>query len=207
MKPAKTSKAWMKAHINDGFVRKARQEGYRSRAAYKLREIAERDNLFRPGMTVVELGAAPGSWSQVALEHVGQTGSVFALDILDMLPLPGVTFIQGDFRENEILMKLEKILNGRGVDLVISDMSPNLTGIPVSDQVQGMHLAELALMFCHEHLNPGKNFLVKVFQGNDFEAFRRTMEADFTKVVVRKPKASRDRSKELYLLGVEKIIC
>jgi 23S rRNA (uridine2552-2'-O)-methyltransferase len=207
MKPAKTSKAWMKAHVNDCFVQKARNEGYRSRAAYKLQEIAERDNLFERGMTVVDLGAAPGSWSQVALKHVGNKGSVFALDILDMQPLTGVTFIQGDFREDEVLEKLKKALDGKQVDLVISDMSPNLTGISVSDQAQGMYLAELALIFCQEHLNPGKNFLVKVFQGSSLEIFRRSMQASFEKVVTRKPKASRDRSKELYLLGLGKIIC
>ena len=206
MKSARTSMAWIKAHINDNFVRKANHEGYRSRAAYKLREIAEQDALFVPGMTVVDLGAAPGSWSQVALEFIGPTGKIFALDILDMQPLPGLTFIQGDFRENEILTMLERALGGKCADLVISDMSPNLTGIRVSDQAQGMYLAELALMFCREHLNPGKNFLVKVFQGSDFEAFRQMMQTDFSKVVIRKPKASRDRSKELYLLGLEKII-
>lgn len=206
MKSARTSRAWIRAHINDNFVRKANHEGYRSRAAYKLQEIAWRDMLFAPGMTVVDLGAAPGSWSQVALESVGPTGTVFALDMLDMQPLPGVAFIQGDFRESDILTTLEAALNGKRVDLVISDMSPNLTGIRVSDQAQGMYLAELALMFCREHLNPGRNFLVKVFQGSDFEAFRQLMQADFAKVVIRKPKASRDRSKELYLLGLEKII-
>jgi len=206
MKSARTSRAWIRTHINDNFVRKANHEGYRSRAAYKLQEIAEHDALFVPGMTVVDLGAAPGSWSQVALEFVGPTGKVFALDVLDMQPLFGMTFIQGDFRENEVLAMLETALGGKRADLVISDMSPNLTGIRVSDQAQGMYLAELALMFCREHLNPGKNFLVKVFQGSNFEAFRRMMQADFSKVVIRKPKASRDRSKELYLLGLEKII-
>ena len=206
MKSTRTSKAWIRAHISDNFVRKANQEGYRSRAAYKLQEIAERDALFTPGMTVVDLGAAPGSWSQIALDLVGPTGKIFALDMLDMDPLPGVTFIQGDFREDEVLATLETALGGKRADLVISDMAPNLTGVRVSDQAQGMYLAELALMFCREHLNPGENFLVKAFQGTDFEAFRRLMQADFAKVVIRKPKASRDRSKELYLLGLEKII-
>jgi len=206
MKSARTSRAWIRAHINDNFVRKANHEGYRSRAAYKLQEIAEHDALFSPGMTVVDLGAAPGSWSQVALESIGETGKVFALDMLDMQPLPGVTFIKGDFREDDILAELEEALGGKQADLVISDMAPNLTGIRVSDQAHGMYLAELALMFCREHLNPGKNFLVKVFQGSDFETFRQLMQADFAKVVIRKPKASRDRSKELYLLGLKKII-
>jgi len=206
MKSARTSRAWIRAHINDSFVRKANHEGYRSRAAYKLQEIAERDALFMPGMTVVDLGAAPGSWSQVALESVGAAGRVFALDMLDMAPLPGVTFIKGDFRKDDVLAELEKALDGKRADLVISDMAPNLTGIRVSDQAHGMYLAELALAFCREHLNPGKNFLVKVFQGSDFETFRQSMQADFAKVVIRKPRASRDRSKELYLLGLEKII-
>lgn len=206
MKSARTSRAWIRAHINDNFVRKANNEGYRSRAAYKLQEIAKHDALFSPGMTVVDLGAAPGSWSQVAREFVGETGKIFALDILDMQPLPGVTFIKGDFREDNVLAELEKNLGGKQVDLVISDMAPNLTGIRVSDQAHGMYLAELALMFCREHLKLGKNFLVKAFQGSDFEKFRQLMQADFAKVVIRKPKASRDRSKELYLLGLEKII-
>lgn len=207
MKPAKTSKAWMKAHVNDSFVQRAQQEGYRSRAAYKLQEIAERDTLFARGMTVVDLGAAPGSWSQVAREQVGEQGHVFALDMLPMQPLAGVTFIQGDFREDEVLGTLKQALAGRQADLVISDMAPNLTGIRVSDQAHAMYLAELALLFCQEHLNPGKNFLVKAFQGASFEAFRQSMQASFEKVVIRKPKASRDRSKELYLLGLRKIIC
>lgn len=207
MKPAKTSKAWMKAHANDSYVLKARNEGYRSRAAYKLQEIAERDNLFQRGMTVIDLGAAPGSWSQVARKQVGDKGSIIALDILTMQQLPGVTFIQGDFRENEVLDRLKALLGGKQVDLVISDMSPNLTGISISDQAHGMYLAELALIFCHEHLNPGKNFLVKVFQGGSFEEFRQSMRTSFEKVVTRKPKASRDSSKELYLLGLRKIIC
>lgn len=207
MKPAKTSKVWMKAHVKDSFVQKARHEGYRSRAAYKLLEIAGRDHLIERGMTVVDLGASPGSWSQVAREQTGDKGNVIALDILPMQPLPGVTFIQGDFRENEVLSLLEAILGGKQVDLVISDMSPNLTGISVSDQAHGMYLAELALAFCQAHLNPGKNFLVKVFQGDSFEVFRQSMQISFDKVVTRKPKASRDHSKELYLLGLRKIIC
>lgn len=207
MKPAKTSKAWMAAHVNDSFVQQARQAGYRSRAAYKLLEIDARDRLFVPGMTVVDLGSTPGSWSQVALSAVGQKGRVIALDILPMQPIPGVVFIQGDFRENEVLAELEQTLAEKKVDLVISDMSPNLTGIHVSDQARSAYLAELALEFCDAHLNPGKSFLVKVFQGSGFESFRQLMQASFDKVVTVKPKASRDRSKEVYLLGRGKVIC
>ncbi|MDT8364059.1 MAG: RlmE family RNA methyltransferase [Nitrosomonas sp.] len=207
MKPAKTSKAWMTAHVNDNFVQQAHQAGFRSRAAYKLLEINARNRLFEPGMVVVDLGASPGSWSQAALNAVGQKGHVIALDILPMQPIPGVTFIQGDFREDNVLAELEHILAGKKTDLVISDMSPNLTGIRVSDQAHSIHLAELALMFCDAHLNPGKSFLVKVFQGSSFESFRQLMQASFDKVVTVKPKASRDRSKEIYLLGRGKIIC
>lgn len=206
-KTSKVNKAWLTAHVHDNFVKKARQDGYRSRAAYKLQEIASQYQLFRPGMTVVDLGASPGSWSQVVSENIASTGKIFALDILDMQPLSGVTFIQGDFREDEILLKLEEALGGKRADLVISDMAPNLTGVRVSDQAQSIYLAELALQFCREHLNLGKNFLVKAFQGSDFEAFRRQMQTEFSKVIIKKPEASRGRSKELYLLGLEKIIC
>ncbi len=197
----------MAAHVNDSFVQRARQAGYRSRAAYKLLEIDARDRLFESDMTVIDLGSAPGSWSQVALNAVGRKGSVIALDILPMQPIPGVTFIRGDFRENNVLTELEQILAGRKVDLVISDMSPNLTGIRVSDQAQSTYLAELALEFCAAHLNPGKSFLVKVFHGSSYESFRQLMQASFDKVVTVKPKASRDRSKEIYLLGRGKVIC
>ncbi|MBX9915680.1 MAG: RlmE family RNA methyltransferase [Nitrosomonas sp.] len=204
MKRAKTSKAWMKEHVNDFFVKQSKKEGYRSRAAYKLLEIAERDHLFKSGMIVVDLGAAPGSWSQVASQKVGRTGKVIALDILEMAPLPGVEFIQDDFREERALLELRKHLEERQPDLVISDMAPNMSGIVVSDQARSMYLAELALAFSMEQLNYGGNFLVKVFQGRDFEQFHRDMRAEFKSVVVRKPEASRDRSNELYLLGLGK---
>lgn len=204
MKRAKTSKAWMKEHVNDFFVKQAKKEGYRSRAAYKLIEIAERDHLLGPGMTVVDLGAAPGSWSQVAAEKLGGKGKVIALDLLEIAPLPGVTFIQGDFREATILAELKKNLGKYPLDLVISDMSPNISGIGVSDQARSMHLAELALEFSMERLNSGGNFLVKVFQGPGFEQFLHTMRATFGRVVTRKPEASRGRSSETYLLGLGK---
>jgi 23S rRNA (uridine2552-2'-O)-methyltransferase len=204
MKRAKTSKAWMKEHVNDFFVKQAKKEGYRSRAAYKLIEIVERDHLLRPGMTVVDLGAAPGGWSQVAAAKLGGKGRVIALDLLEMAPLPGVTFIRGDFREPLVLTELKKNLGKYPLDLVISDMSPNISGIGVSDQARSMHLAELALEFSMERLNSGGNFLVKVFQGSGFEQFLRVMRATFGRVVTRKPEASRGRSSEMYLLGLEK---
>ncbi|MEO7320119.1 MAG: RlmE family RNA methyltransferase [Nitrosospira sp.] len=204
MKRAKTSKAWMKEHVNDFFVKQAKKEGYRSRAAYKLLEIVERDHLLRPGMTVVDLGAAPGGWSQVAAEKLAGKGRVIALDRLQMTPLPGVTFIQGDFCEPYVLTELKKSLGGFPLDLVISDMSPNISGIGVSDQARSMHLAELALEFSIERLNSGGNFLVKMFQGSGFEQFLLVMRATFGRVVTRKPEASRGRSSEMYLLGLEK---
>lgn len=204
MKRAKTSKAWMKEHVNDFFVKQAKKEGYRSRAAYKLIEIAERDHLLVPGMTVVDLGAAPGGWSQVAAERLNGRGRVIALDLLEMEALPGVTFIQGDFREPPVLVELKKSLGESTPDLVISDMSPNISGISVVDQARGMHLAELALEFSAGQLNSGGNFLVKVFQGTGFEGFLRTMRASFNRVTTRKPEASRGRSSEIYLLGLGK---
>ena len=204
MKRAKTSKAWMKEHVNDFFVKQAKKEGYRSRAAYKLLEIADRDRLLKPGMIVVDLGAAPGSWSQVASQKIGHKGKVIALDILEMAPLPGVEFIQDDFREERALHELRKHLGEQQPDLVISDMAPNMSGIAVSDQARSMYLAELALAFSIEQLNYGGNFLVKVFQGRDFDSFIRDMRAGFSNVLVRKPEASRNRSNELYLVGLGK---
>ena len=194
----------MKDHVNDFYVRQANKEGYRSRAAYKLIEISERDNLLKPGMTVVDLGATPGVWSQVAANKVGLSGGVFSLDVLEMRALPGVTFIKGDFEEESTLTELRKKLRERSVDLVISDMSPNITGIAISDQARCMYLAELALEFSMTQLNSDSNFLVKVFQGSGFEQFMNTMRMSFKQVVTRKPKASRGRSNEIYLLGLKK---
>lgn len=192
----------MKEHVNDFFVKQAKKEGYRSRAAYKLLEIDERDRILKPGQIVVDLGAAPGSWSQVVSQKVGYTGKVIALDILEMTPLPNVIFIQSDFREEQAILKLKNHLNGQTANLVISDMAPNMSGIAVSDQAKSMYLAELALTFSMEQLNYGGNFLVKVFQGRDFDSFLREMRINFQSVLIRKPKASRDRSNELYLLGL-----
>ncbi len=204
MKRSKTSKAWMREHVTDFFVKQAKKEGYRSRAAYKLIEIAERDHLLAPGMTIVDLGAAPGGWSQAASERLGSNGRVIAVDFREMLPLPGVTFIHGDFTEASVLAQLEETLGKCPVDLVISDMSPNISGIGMVDQARGMHLAELALEFSMTRLNSGGNFLVKVFQGSGFDEFLRNMRASFNRVVTRKPGASRGRSSELYLLGLGK---
>ncbi len=201
MKRSKTSKQWMKEHVNDVFVQRAKSEGYRSRAAYKLLEMAARDKLLKPGMVVVDLGAAPGGWSQVARAQVGARGLVVALDVLEMAPLPGVKFLQGDFCEDAVVVTLGAVLAGRNVDLVLSDMSPNISGIGISDQARAMHLAELALEFSARHLKPGGNLVVKVFQGSGFQEFLRAMRARFSKVVTRKPEASRGRSSELYLLG------
>lgn len=202
MKRTKTSKAWMNEHVHDPYVLRAKQEGYRSRAAYKLLEITERDHLLRPGMSVVDLGATPGGWCQVVAQKLAGQGRTIALDLLEMTPLPGVTFIQGDFREESVLNALVETLGGRAVDLVISDMAPNISGIPLVDQARAMHLAELALEFADQHLKPGGNFLVKVFQGEGFDEYVRAMRQHFKQVVTRKPKASRDRTSETYLLGL-----
>ncbi len=205
MKPSKTSKQWMREHINDPFVQLAQKEGRRSRAAYKLLEIDARDHLLKPGMVVVDLGATPGGWSQVAANRVGRGGKIIALDLLPLDPLAGVEFIHGDFRDDSVLEQLEGLLQGRPVDLVISDMSPNISGIASADQARAMHLAELAMEFALEHLKPGGSFLVKVFQGAGFEDFYRLMRSRFARVATRKPKASRDRSSELYLLATGKL--
>ena len=205
MKPSKTSKQWMREHVNDPFVQLAQKEGYRSRAAYKLLEIDARDRLLRPGMVVVDLGATPGGWSQVAAAKVGRGGKVIALDLLPLDPLAGVDFIQGDFREPGVLGQLEGFLQGKPVGLVISDMAPNMSGVVSADQARAMHLAELAMEFSLEHLKTDGSFLVKTFQGAGFEDFLRLMRSRFTKVVTRKPKASRDRSSEVYLLASGKL--
>ena len=201
MKPSKTSKAWMQEHLNDEFVKRAQKDGYRARAAYKLLEIDDKDKLIKPGMTVVDLGSTPGSWSQVAVQRIKGQGRVIALDILDMHPIPGVDFICGDFREEEVLKKLESSLNGKLVDLVIADMAPNMSGVKDVDQAGATYLTELALDFCQQWLKPGGNFLVKVFIGSGFEEIVKQMRGQFEKVVTRKPKASRGRSSEVYLLG------
>lgn len=194
-------KSWMQEHVADAYVKRARAEGMRSRAAYKLDQIAERDRLLRPGMVVVDLGAAPGGWSQVAAERVGPDGRVIAVDVLDMAPLRGVSFVRGDFRDASVVAELERALGARKADLVLSDMAPNLSGIATTDQARALELAELALQFAMKHLKPHGNFLVKAFQGSGFEAFLKALRSRFATVAVRKPEASRDRSSEVYLLG------
>lgn len=201
MKRTRTSKAWMREHVNDPFVQQAKAQGYRSRAAFKLIEMDDRDRLIRPGEVVVDLGATPGGWSQVAVQRMKGQGRVIALDLLDMAPIHGVDFIQGDFREESVLQALENLLAGQRVGLVLSDMAPNMSGILLSDQARVMHLAELGLEFSRGWLKPNGAFLVKVFQGYGFEEFVREMRAVFKSVATRKPDASRDRSAEIYLLG------
>jgi len=194
-------KSWMQEHVTDAYVKRARVEGMRSRAAYKLDEIAARDRLLKPGMVVVDLGAAPGGWSQVAAGRVGPRGRVIALDLLEMPSLPGVTFLRGDFRDDATLAELERMLGGQRADLVLSDMAPNLSGIASSDQARVLELAELALDFALKHMKPKGNFLVKTFQGAGFEDYLKILRSRFSAVAVRKPEASRDRSREVYLLG------
>lgn len=191
----------MHEHVSDPFVQRAKAEGYRSRASFKLMEIDDRDHLIRPGSVVVDLGAAPGGWSQVAAQRMNGRGRVVALDLLEMTGLHGVEFIQGDFREESVLDRLEELLAGEKVDLVLSDMAPNISGVPVSDQARVMHLAELGLDFSRHWLKPDGAFLVKVFQGYGYEDFVREMREVFRSVLTRKPDASRDRSSEVYLLG------
>lgn len=201
---SKSSSAWLNEHVNDHYVHLAQKEGYRARAAYKLLEINDKDHLFRSGMAVADLGSAPGSWSQVAAKLVGSQGKIFALDILPMQPISGVEFIQGDFREDEVLSRLESLLAGRQLDLVICDMAPNMSGNNVTDQARSFYLAELALAFAQTHLKSGGDFLVKVFQGSGLTEFQQEMKILFSQVQIRKPKASRDRSNEIYLLGRNK---
>ncbi|MCE9633315.1 MAG: RlmE family RNA methyltransferase [Methylophilales bacterium] len=204
MKRTRTSKAWMREHLNDEFVKLANKHGYRSRAAYKLMELDDKDKLIRPGITVVDLGAAPGSWSQVVVERLKEKGRVIALDMLEMQDLRGVEFIQGDFTEDTVLATLETSLNGQPIDLVISDMAPNMSGIDLVDQMRSNHLGELALEFALKWLQPGGNFVVKMFIGEGFDDAVKNMRQHFDKVATRKPKASRDRSSEVYLLGLKR---
>ena len=201
MARSKSSKRWLAEHFDDHFVKLAQQRGLRSRAAFKLQELQDKYKLIEPGMTVVDLGAAPGGWCQVAQPLVGTGGRVIALDILGMEPVAGVEFILGDFTEDEPLQRLEEALDGAEVDLVMSDMAPNISGMATVDQAKAMYLAELALEFVRQHLKPGGDFVVKLFQGADFDGFVRQVRSLFDKVQVVKPKASRPRSKEVYLLA------
>lgn len=196
----KSSRRWLDRHFNDAYVKRAQQEGYRSRAVYKLLEIQEKDHLLRPGMWVADLGAAPGGWSQVAKNLVGDQGRVFALDILPMVPLAGVTFIQGDFHAQESLAKLLDALAGKRLDLVLSDMAPNMSGT-AADQPRLILLCELALEFAIQTLDQGGSLVVKLFQGEGFDDYLRTLRRYFHQVISRKPKSSRSESRELYLVA------
>ncbi len=203
MTRSKSSKQWLKEHFDDDYVRRSQEQGYRSRASFKLLEMQEKDQLIRPGMTVVDLGAAPGGWSQVASELVGDGGRVVATDILPMDGIAGVDFIQGDFTEEAVLQQVLDTVGEGGIDLVISDMAPNISGMKEIDQPRSMYLAELALDLSRSILDPGAYFVVKVFQGTGFSEFQRDMQSSFASVKTRKPKASRARSAEVYLLGSE----
>jgi len=204
MARSKSSKAWLHRHVTDPYVQRAQAEGYRARSAYKLLQLNERDRFLKLGMRVVDLGAAPGGWSQVAAKTVGPRGQVVALDLLEMAPVSGVRVIQGDFAETAVLQDLLQALGGESVDLVLSDMAPNLSGIALSDQARSVALAELALDFAREHLKPGGALLVKMFQGAGFQEFVVALRQIFAKVSARKPDASRSRSSEVYLLGTGK---
>jgi len=201
MARTKSSSRWLKEHFADPYVKKAQQEGFRSRAVYKLLEIHEKDKLFKPGMVIVDLGAAPGGWSQLASRFISPKGKIIALDILPMDPLPGVDFIEGDFSEDAVLEQLLNHLQGMSVDLVISDIAPNLSGMAAIDNPRAMYLAELVLDFAKQVLKPEGTFLTKAFQGEGFEQYLKELRKSFKQVVIRKPKASRARSSEVYLLA------
>jgi len=198
---SKTSAGWLKEHFDDPYVLKAKQDGYRSRASYKLLELNEKDRLFHPGMTVVDLGAAPGGWSQIAIEKVGDNGVVIASDILEMEPIADVTFIQGDFTEDAVYDQIMASIGDRPVDLVISDMAPNMSGMSAIDQPRAMHLVELALDLAERTLKKDGVFLAKVFQGEGFDQYLKQIRENFKTVITRKPEASRARSREVYLLA------
>ncbi len=201
MRGDELKKTWMEEHVSDQFVKRAEKDGWRSRAAYKLLEIQDEEKFLKPGMVVVDLGAAPGSWSQVVSEIVGDTGKVFALDLLEISPMPRVEIIRGDFTAEEVLIELEKMLNGSQVDLVISDMAPNISGIKAVDQAKWLGLAELAFDFCHENLKRNGSLLVKCFEGSGTQGFRESLRQAFNSVKVKKPAASRDRSSEFFLFA------
>lgn len=205
-KKLRSNRAWIERHINDPFVKKSRQDGYRARSVYKLIELNEKEKLIRPGMTVVDLGAAPGSWTQVVREKLAGrdgevNGRIIAMDILPMDPIDGVTFLQGDFREQEVADKLTELVGDRQVDLVLSDMAPNLSGIAAADAARSLLLNELALEFCLEHLKTDGVFVTKVFQGSGFSQYVETLKKHFKTVLTRKPEASRSTSAEVYMVA------
>ena len=201
MSKSHSSKQWLRRHVSDPYVKRSKQEGYRSRSAYKLLEVDERDKLFRPGQVVVDLGSAPGGWSQVAAKKAGAQGLVIAIDLLEMEAIPGVEFIQGDFTRKAGLEAVKAALGGRKADLVLSDMAPNFTGIPMTDQARSMELAEIALEFARLHLKSDGALLVKTFQGSGHQEYLQALRQNFAKVLVRKPESSRGESAEQYLLA------
>ncbi|MBV8782562.1 MAG: 23S rRNA (uridine(2552)-2'-O)-methyltransferase RlmE [Gammaproteobacteria bacterium] len=200
---SRSSGRWLKEHFSDPFVQKAREAGYRSRAVFKLEEIDRRERLLRPKQVVLDLGAAPGAWSQYARRRIGSAGRIIATDILPLEPIAGVEFVQGDFREAEVLEQLRSLLPPRGVDVVLSDMAPNLAGVDAIDQPRAAYLAELALAMAGDVLKEGGSALIKVFQGAGFEELRRAARDQFGKVKLVKPEASRSRSAEMYLLAMQ----
>ena len=206
MAKSKSSKSWLKEHFDDEFVRRSQQDGYRSRAIYKFIEIDQKDRLVKPGMTIIDLGAAPGGWSEYCVKKLGKKGTMVALDILPMEPIEGVTIIKGDFRENPVFDELMTVIasgeNKSGkVDLVISDMAPNISGMGSVDMPRAYYLCELALDLARQVLKPGGGLLVKLFQGEGFEAYNKELKSSFSRVVMRKPRASRARSREVYALA------
>ncbi len=201
MARSKTSKKWLQRHVNDEFVKQSIKDGYRSRAVYKLIELDDKSHFLRPNQTVIDLGAAPGGWSQIASERVGEQGRVIGIDLLPIDPLPDVDFLQGDFREDADLQKLLDLMSGEQADLVLSDMAPNMSGMNAVDQPRAMYLCELALQFAVDHLKPGGTFVCKVFQGEGFQPFLQDVRSHFSKVSMKKPKASRPKSREMYLVA------
>ncbi len=201
MKRSHSSKRWLKEHFNDAFVQRAQKEGFRSRAVYKLEQIQQRDKILVPGMTVIDLGAAPGGWSQLAKQYLKGHGRIIAMDILPMDEIDGVTFIQGDFREDAVISQLMQAIGTKPVDLIMSDMAPNMSGNRSIDQPRVIYLCELAFEFVEQTLKPGGDFLIKIFQGAEFQEYLQRLRQSFTRVVVRKPEASRSRSSECYLLA------
>ncbi len=201
MKRSKTSRKWLDEHFNDVYVKQAHRDGYRSRAAYKLKEMDEKDRILKPGLHVIDLGAAPGGWTQYVAERLNGQGSVVALDCLPMDALADVTFILGDFSDDAVLVQLRAAIPPAGVNLILSDMAPNMSGLPAVDIPRAMLLCELALALCAEVLQPGGTLLMKVFHGSGFDALIKEARAQFAEVMLRKPQASRARSRETYLLA------
>ncbi|RMA77607.1 23S rRNA (uridine(2552)-2'-O)-methyltransferase RlmE [Umboniibacter marinipuniceus] len=201
MARSKTSAKWLQEHVNDPYVKQAQVDGYRSRASYKLIEINKKDKLIKPGMLAIDLGSAPGGWSQIMAPWVGAKGKVIASDILPMDTLNDVDFIQGDFTEDDVFEQIMAVIDGRPVDVVVSDMAPNLSGVNAADQYSSMYLVELALDMARKVLKPGGSFCAKVFQGVGYEEYLKDVRESFDKVLIRKPAASRPRSREVYLVG------